>query len=82
MAGRDEPSLPPGQLSLLDFRLGVKQATPDVDRAVIEAQVEARLQREEAAKSAADAIADQGPQVQPGTSTTHRLRWRWECARL
>ena len=59
MAGRDGPSRPPGQLSLLDFRLGVKRAPPEVDRAVIEAQVEARrqarLQREEAAKSATDA---------------------------
>ena len=63
MAGRDGPSRPPGQLSLLDFRLGVKRAPPDVDRAVIEAQVEARrqaqvearLQHEEAAKSATDA---------------------------
>jgi hypothetical protein len=57
MAGRDEPSRPPGQLRLVDFRLGMKRAPPD--RAVIEAQVEARrqarLQREEAAKSAADA---------------------------
>jgi hypothetical protein len=59
LAGRDEPSRPPGQLRLLDFRLGMKRAPPDVDRAVIEAQVDrrrqARLQREEAAKSAADA---------------------------
>jgi hypothetical protein len=59
MAGRDGPSRPPGHLSLLDFRLGLRRAPPDVDRAVVGAQVEARrqarLQREEAAKSAADA---------------------------
>jgi hypothetical protein len=44
MAGRDGPSRPPGQLSLLNFLLGVKRATPDVDWAVMEAQVEARRQ--------------------------------------
>jgi hypothetical protein len=57
MAGRDGPSRAPGQLSLLEP--GVKRAPPDVDRAVIEAQVEARrqarLQRQEDAKSAAAA---------------------------
>ena len=41
MAGRDEPSRPRGQLRLLDFHLGMKRAPPDVDRAEIEAQVEA-----------------------------------------
>ncbi len=55
MAGRDEPSRPPGQLRLLDFRLGMRRAPPDVDRAVITARRQARLQREEAIKSAADA---------------------------
>ncbi len=44
MAGRDGPSRAPVQLSLLDFRLGVMGAPPDVDRAVSEAQVEARRQ--------------------------------------
>jgi hypothetical protein len=52
MAGRDGPSRPPGQLS-------AGAARWDLDRAVIEAQVEARrqarLQREEPAKSAAAA---------------------------
>jgi hypothetical protein len=53
MAGRD------GQLSLIDFCLGVVRAPPDVDRAEVEAQVkarrQARLQRAEDAKSAAAA---------------------------
>jgi hypothetical protein len=39
MAGRDEPSWPPGQLRLLDFHLGMKRAPPDVDRAEIEEEM-------------------------------------------
>jgi hypothetical protein len=54
MDGRNGPLRPLGQLSLPDFRLGVERAPPDVDRAVIQAQVEARrqarLQRGEEAK--------------------------------
>jgi hypothetical protein len=42
MAGRHVPSRPSGQLSLLDFRLGVKRAPPDVDQR-IEAQVEVEM---------------------------------------
>jgi hypothetical protein len=70
MAGCDGPSRPPGQLSLLDFRLGLERAPPDVDRAEIEAQVQARrqvrLQREEDTEVVeGPAVVEEGPLEMP-----------------